>query len=47
LKQTKSIEEAVKELYKLGDRLRAAGIKEQVSGSAEQMMKDHFQQSED
>ena len=47
LKQSKSIEEAVKELYKLGDRLKAAGVKEQVSGTAEQMMEDHFQQVED
>jgi hypothetical protein len=37
----------VKELYKLGDRLKAAGVKEQVSGTAEQMMEDHFQQVED
>ena len=47
LKQNKSIEEAVRELYKLGDRLKAAGVTEQVSGTAEQMMQEHFQQSED
>tara|TARA_B110000003_G_C16617012_1_gene521649 strand:+ start:1191 stop:1706 length:516 start_codon:yes stop_codon:yes gene_type:complete len=45
LKQNKSIEEAVKELYKLGDRLKAAGVGEQVSGSAEQLMQEHFEQS--
>ena len=45
LKQNKSIEEAVKELYKLGDRLKAAGGGEQVSGSAEQLMQEHFEQS--
>ena len=45
LKQSKSIEEAVKELYKLGDRLKAAGVGEQVSGSAEQLMQEHFEQS--
>ncbi|MBL6891076.1 MAG: hypothetical protein ISR22_03395 [Candidatus Poseidoniaceae archaeon] len=47
LKQNKSIEEAVKELYKLGDRLKAAGVGEQVSGSAEQLMQEHFEQSND
>jgi len=47
LKQNKSIEEAVRELYKLGDRLKAAGVTEQVSGTAEQMMQEHFQESED
>lgn len=47
LKQNKSIEEAVKELYKLGDRLKAAGVGEQVSGSAEQLMQEHFDQSND
>lgn len=47
LKQSKSIEEAVKELYKLGDRLKAAGVGEQVSGSAEQLMKEHFEHSND
>ncbi|MAU74014.1 MAG: hypothetical protein CBC92_003955 [Euryarchaeota archaeon TMED132] len=47
LKQSKSIEEAVKELYKLGDRLKAAGVGEQVSGSAEQLMQEHFEQSND
>ena len=45
LKQNKSIEEAVKELYKLADRLKAAGVGEQVSGSAEQLMQEHFEQS--
>ena len=47
LKQNKSIEEAVRELYKLGDRLKAAGVAEQVSGSAEKMMEEHFEQSKD
>ena len=45
LKQNKSIEEAVKELYKLGDRLKAAGVGEQVSGAADQLMQEHFEQS--
>lgn len=44
LKQTTSIEEAFKELYKLGDQLSAAGQGEQVDGSAEELM-DEFQQS--
>jgi hypothetical protein len=46
LKQSKSIEEAVKELYKLGDRLKAAGVSAQEAGVAEQMMKDHFNESD-
>ena len=42
LKQNKSIEEAVRELYKLGDKLRAAGMKEQNPDSAEEMLKQHL-----
>lgn len=47
LKQNKSIEEAVRELYKLGDRLRAAGVSEQNSVSAEKLMQEHLEQSKD
>tara|TARA_B110000459_G_C16322992_1_gene364417 strand:- start:105 stop:620 length:516 start_codon:yes stop_codon:yes gene_type:complete len=47
LKQNKSIDDAVMELYKLGDKLKAAGVREQVSGTAEQMMQEHFEQSND
>jgi len=47
LKQSKSIEEAVRELYKLGDRLRAAGVSEQNSVSAEKLMQEHLEQSKD
>ena len=41
LKQSKSIEEVVRELYKLGDRLRSAGIGEQEKGSTQKMMEEH------
>ena len=47
LKQNKSIDEAVRELYKLGDRLRAAGIGEQQRGSVQKMMDEHFGNDED
>ena len=47
LKQNKSIEEAVRELYKLGDRIRAAGVSEQNSVSAEKLMQEHLEQSKD
>ncbi len=43
LKQNKSIEEAVRELYRLGDKLRAAGINEQEPGSAEKMLQQHLE----
>ena len=43
LKQNKSIEEAVRELYKLGDKLKSAGSTERETGSAEQMMKEYFE----
>ena len=44
LKQTSSIEDAFKELYKLGDRLTAAGQGEQVAGTAEGLLGE-FQNS--
>jgi len=44
LKQTSSIKEAFKELYKLGDRLTAAGQGEQIAGTAEGMLGE-FQKS--
>ena len=47
LKQNKSIEEAVRELYKLGDRLRDAGVSEQNSVYAEKLMQEHLEQSKD
>jgi hypothetical protein len=44
LKQAGSIKEAFQELYKLGDRLTAAGQTEQVAGTAEGLLGE-FQNS--
>ncbi|MFB1005985.1 MAG: hypothetical protein QMC59_05820 [Candidatus Poseidoniaceae archaeon] len=43
LKQTKSIEEAFKELFALGDQIKAAGITDTVSIQASEAMLDEFE----